>query len=110
MARAIGERFLTQGSLFIISLILARILSPEDYGLLSLLLVFINLADVLVTNGLAKAINTTTRAIAGRLWDGLRLWVGAFTLPVCDSVLGLGCNLCILWYGEYESLPESSCS
>ena len=56
MAWAIGERLLTQGSLFIISLILARILSPEDYGLLSLLLVFINLADVLVTNGLGEAL------------------------------------------------------
>ena len=56
MAWAIGERLLTHGSLFIISLILARILSPEDYGLLSLLLVFINLADVLVTNGLGEAL------------------------------------------------------
>ena len=53
---AVGERFLTQGTLFIISLVLARILSPEDYGVLSLLLVFINLADVLVTNGLGEAL------------------------------------------------------
>lgn len=56
MAWAIGERFLTQGSLFIISLVLARILSPEDYGVLALLLVFINLADVLVTNGLGESL------------------------------------------------------
>lgn len=56
MAWAIGERLLTQGSLFIISLVLARILSPKDYGMLSLLLVFINLADVLVTNGLGEAL------------------------------------------------------
>ena len=53
---AVGERFLTQGTLFVISLVLARILSPEDYGVLSLLLIFINLADVLVTNGLGEAL------------------------------------------------------
>lgn len=53
---AIGERFATQGTLFVISLILARLLSPSDYGTLSLLLVFTNLADVLVTNGLGEAL------------------------------------------------------
>ena len=53
---AIGERFATQGALFVISLILARLLSPSDYGTLSLLLVFTNLADVLVTNGLGEAL------------------------------------------------------
>lgn len=34
---AIGERFATQGTLFVISLILARLLSPSDYGTLSLI-------------------------------------------------------------------------
>lgn len=47
---------LTQGVLFVISLVLARILSPSEYGTLAMLLVFINLADILVTNGLSEAL------------------------------------------------------
>lgn len=53
---SVGERVLTQGALFVISLVLARILSPTEYGTLAMLLVFINLADILVTNGLAEAL------------------------------------------------------
>ena len=53
---ALGERFATQGTLFVVSLILARLLSPNDYGQVSLLLVFITLADVFVTNGISEAI------------------------------------------------------
>ena len=53
---SIGERAVTQGSLFIISLVLARILGPTKYGIVAMLLVFINIADVFVTNGLAEAL------------------------------------------------------
>ena len=53
---SMGERLLTQGALFVISLVLARILSPTEYGTLSMLLVFINLADILVTNGLGESL------------------------------------------------------
>ena len=53
---AVGERLLTQGTLFIISIVLARLLTPSEYGTLSILLVFTNLADVLVTNGLGEAL------------------------------------------------------
>lgn len=80
MAWAIGERILTQGSLFIISLVLARILSPEDYGVLSLLLVFVNLADVLVTNGLGEAL--IQREDPSRLDYGT-VFISGLLLSVC---------------------------
>lgn len=53
---AVGERILTQGALFFVSIILARLLSPDEYGILALLLVFTNLADVLVTNGMGESL------------------------------------------------------
>lgn len=53
---AVGERVLTQGTLFVISIVLARLLTPTEYGVLSILLVFTNLADVLVTNGLGESL------------------------------------------------------
>ncbi len=51
-----AERVLAQGVAFAVSLILARLLSPEDYGVIAIVLVFINLADVFVTSGIATAL------------------------------------------------------
>lgn len=41
---------------FIIQLVLARILMPDDYGLCALVLAFINIADVLVKSGFSSAL------------------------------------------------------
>ena len=49
-----GERAIAQIVSFVVSIILARILSPEDYGVIAILLVFISLADVFVSNGFGK--------------------------------------------------------
>lgn len=51
-----AERFLVQGVTFIISLIIARILEPEDYGILGIILVYTNIATVIVVNGLNAAL------------------------------------------------------
>lgn len=51
-----GERIIAQGVSFIISLVLARILMPEQYGIISLVLVFINLANVFVSDGLGESL------------------------------------------------------
>ena len=50
------EKFLVKGSSFIISIILARILSPSDYGLIGMLAVFISLSNVFIESGLSKAL------------------------------------------------------
>lgn len=50
------ERFLNQGITFITSLVLARILAPEDYGTIALVTVFINLAAVFINSGFATAL------------------------------------------------------
>lgn len=51
-----SERIISQGISFLISLVLARLLSPDDYGLIALVLVFINLASVFITSGFATAL------------------------------------------------------
>lgn len=50
------ERFSVQGVSFIVSLILARLLSPSEYGSVSLILVFTNLATVFVQGGFNMAL------------------------------------------------------
>lgn len=51
-----GERLLNQGVAFIISIILARILAPEDYGTIALVTVFISLASVFISSGFATGL------------------------------------------------------
>ena len=50
------ERLGTQGAQLIVSIILARILLPEAYGVLSLVTVFVNLATVIVETGFGSSI------------------------------------------------------
>ena len=51
-----SERILTQGASFVVSLILARLLSPNDHGLIALVQVFLNLAAVFITCGFSTAL------------------------------------------------------
>lgn len=51
-----SERILYQGIAFIVQIILARILSPHDYGTLALLTVFIAISQVFVQSGLNTAL------------------------------------------------------
>ena len=50
------ERIGAQVVSFIVSVILARLLLPEQYGAISIVLVFINLCNVFVTSGWGKAL------------------------------------------------------
>lgn len=50
------ERFSVQGIGLFLTLILARILSPSDYGTVAIVIVFINLASVFVDGGLSTAL------------------------------------------------------
>lgn len=50
------ERFGYQAVQFIVQMVLARLLSPNEFGLLSILLVFINIANVVVQSGLNTAL------------------------------------------------------
>lgn len=51
-----AERVGSQCVTLIVSIVLARILSPEHYGTISIILVFINLADVFITSGFTAAL------------------------------------------------------
>lgn len=50
------ERFSTQGVSFFVSIILARLLLPKDYGTVALTTVFINISNVFVQCGLGTAL------------------------------------------------------
>ena len=50
------ERFGVQGSQFVLQIVLARILDPEHYGVLSLMIIFVNLANVFIQHGFNTAL------------------------------------------------------
>ena len=50
------ERFGNQGIQFVIGLVLARLLSPADYGLVGMLLIFISIAQIFVEGGFSAAL------------------------------------------------------
>lgn len=51
-----SERIVAQSISLIVSIVLARLLLPEDYGAVALVMVFITIADVFVNNGLGNAL------------------------------------------------------
>lgn len=51
------ENFSLQGIRFFIGIVMARLLSPTDYGLVGMLTVFIVVSDLLVNSGIGSALN-----------------------------------------------------
>ena len=51
-----SERIAAQIVSFIVSVILARILLPQDYGVIAIVNIFIVIAEVFVTNGFGTAL------------------------------------------------------
>lgn len=50
------ERFSGQGISFVIMVIMARILTPSDYGLVGMVLIFVHIAQSLVDSGFSQAL------------------------------------------------------
>lgn len=51
-----GEKLLTQLVQFILGIIIARLITPQEYGVLGIVLVFINVAQVFIDSGLGSAL------------------------------------------------------
>lgn len=51
-----GERSLAQGVQFVVSIILARLLSPREYGYIGLIIAFISIGNVFVQSGFGNAL------------------------------------------------------
>ena len=51
-----GEKLLTQLAQFILGIIIARLITPQEYGVLGIILVFINISQVFIDSGLGSAL------------------------------------------------------
>ena len=79
-----AERAGAQGISFIVQLLLARILLPEEYGIISLVIVFIQICDVFVTYGFGNSLvvnkNSDQVDFSTCFYFGLALAVVLYTL------------------------------
>lgn len=51
-----AERILTHATTFIVSIVLARLLTPTDYGILAIIMVFVIFSQVIIEGGLSSAL------------------------------------------------------
>lgn len=98
-----AERCGAQIVAFIVSVVLARILAPEDYGTIALITVFTTILQVFVDSGLGNALIQKKNA------DDLDFSTVFFTNIAFCSVLYLGIFLCAplisSFYGRSEMIP-----
>lgn len=86
-----GERITAQGITLIVSIILARLLSPKDYGAVALVMIFITIADVFVSNGFGNAL--IQKADADNLDFSSVFYMNIFISLILYALIFLGAPL-----------------
>lgn len=86
-----GERITAQGITLIVSIILARLLSPKDYGAVALIMIFITIADVFVSNGFGNAL--IQKADADNLDFSSVFYMNIFISLILYALIFLGAPL-----------------
>ena len=89
-----GERITAQVVSLIVSIVLARLLLPREYGVVTLVLVFINIANVFVSDGFGNALIQKKDAdhldFSSMFWFSLAVSILLFTFifhhfTICHS-------------------------
>lgn len=89
-----------QGITFLVTLILARFLTPEEYGVLSLLLIFTTLASVIVQSGLNTAL--IQKLDADETDFSTVFWATMASAVVLYFILFFSAPLISKFYGLYD--------
>lgn len=95
-----AERILAQGISFIVSIVLARLLLPEAYGIVAMVMVFINIANVFVTGGFSSALIQKHDA---NETDFSTIFYCSLTIA---CVIYLGMFVCAPWIADFYKTPE----
>lgn len=94
------ERFGVQGVQFVLQIILARLLAPEHYGVLSLMVIFTNLATIFVQSGFNTALiqnkDVTEDDYSSVFWISLSISVGLYVVLYCSAP----------WIAQFYSMPD----
>lgn len=94
------EKVLSQGASIVISIILARLLSPDDYGILTMVNVFIVLANVFVTSGMGVALVQDKDA------DELTVNTDLYVSIAVGIIVYIVLYVSAPWIAAYYAMPE----
>lgn len=92
------ERGGTQGVQFVIQLVLARLLLPEDYGLIALIVIFITIANIFVQRGFSTAL--IQRKDVVNLDLSSVFYMSLFVAGICYAGLYFLAPLIAIFYGD----------
>lgn len=94
------ERFGVSGVQFILQIVLARLLSPEHYGVLSLMIIFTNLANIFVQSGFNTALiqnkDVTEEDYSSVFWVSLSISVGLYIILFLSAP----------WIAGFYNMPD----
>ena len=103
MSWKFAERITAQLVTFVVSIVLARLLSPSDYGVISLVMVFITIANVFVSDGLGAAL-IQKRSVDSLDYSSALYFNIGFSI-VIYGVLFIGAPIITGFFGDnYEDL------
>lgn len=94
------DRFSSQGISFLISIVIARLLTPHDYGLVAMVGIFISIAQAFVDSGLSSAIVRKKDRTAIDL--STAFFVNVFIGILCYMVLFFAAPYIAQFYQEDE--------
>lgn len=98
-----GERSFAQIVTFVVSIVLARILEPKEYGAIAMVTVFINVANVLVEGGFSSAL--IQKKVADKLDFSTVLYFSVVFSIILYLLLYFFAPSIALFYGDgYEIL------
>ncbi len=106
----IAERVLVQGISFFVTIILARILTPNDYGLVAIVNIFVAIADIIITSGFTAALiqkqNASNDDYNTIFYLNLMLSVGLYALLffLAPTISGMYKNDSLTWILRIISL------
>ena len=96
----LAEKFAAQGVSFVVSIILARLLTPDDYGIVAIITIFTSIANVFVKSGLGSALIQKKDA------DELDF----STVFIFNVLFSVGMYILIFlaapWIGKYYKMPN----
>ena len=98
-----AERISSQMVSFVVSIVLARILAPSDYGAIAMVMIFVTLANVIVEGGFSSAL--IQKKDADKLDFSTVFYVSVFFSIILYAVLYIVAPYISRFYGEgYEIL------
>ena len=89
------ERIGTQGVSFVVAIVLARLLSPADFGLIAIVMVFVTIANVFVQSGLNTALIQKKNA------DNLDFSTVFYSCLALASILYMGLFFCAPYIAKF---------